>query len=76
MSKSVFEIIKSRRSVRTFDGKGLGAAERGEIEKMLAQGENPFGVEVKMLLLDKKEHGLSSPVVIGEDAYISAKVRR
>ncbi len=76
MSKSVFEIIKSRRSVRTFDGKGLAAAERGEIEKMLAQCENPFGVEVKMLLLDKKEHGLSSPVVIGEDAYISAKVRR
>ena len=76
MERSVFELIKERRSVRTFDGKGLAAAERDAIEKMLSGCTNPFGVDVRMVLLDKKAHGLSSPVVIGEDAYISAKVKR
>ena len=76
MSESVFDLIKRRRSVRTFDGVAPDSAELDAIEKMLSSRNNPFGVEVKMVLLDKKEHGLSSPVTVGEYKYISAKVKR
>lgn len=37
---------------------------------------NPYGIPVEFALLDAKEHGLSSPVIRGEELYIAAKVEK
>lgn len=70
------DAIRARRSVRTFDGRPLSAAHRELITKHLAESGNPFGVPVTIELLDAKAHGLSSPVIVGEKAYLAGKVRR
>lgn len=42
----IFEIIKSRRSVRSFDGSALSDAQACEIDKAIAGAEAPFGGKV------------------------------
>ena len=70
------EIIRKRKSVRSFDGTPLRAEDRAALETFTQTLQNPFGVPVKFRLLDAKEHGLSSPVIAGAEAYLAAKVRR
>jgi nitroreductase len=70
------EMIRKRKSVRSFDGAPLRAEDRAALEAFTQTLENPFGVPVEFRLLDAKEHGLSSPVVAGAKAYLAAKVRR
>ena len=68
------EAIRKRRSVRTFDGRPLGPAEK---EKILAYAEavqNPYELPIAWRMLDAAEHGLSSPVIVGEDTYIGGKM--
>lgn len=70
----LFETIKARRSVRTFDGTKISQADR---EKLIAYSktiENPYGIPVTFVILDAKENGLSSPVISGEDMYVLARV--
>lgn len=70
------EIIRQRRSVRTFDGRPLSAEDRSALEAYTATLVNPFSVPVTFRLLDVKEHGLSSPVIVGAETYLAAKVER
>ena len=72
----VKEIIKKRKSVRTFAGRPLSAEHLKALEKHIGSQTNPFGVPVVFRLLDVKEHGLSSPVILGEATYLAAKVKR
>ncbi|MBR1821058.1 MAG: nitroreductase [Clostridia bacterium] len=70
------ELIRQRRSVRTFDGKPLNVEDR---EKLLAYAEhieNPYGLPITWRILSAKEHGLSSPVISGTDTFIAGKLRR
>lgn len=76
MQPSIKDIIRSRRSVRTFDGSALRAEDSAALEAYIAQLRNPFGVPVTFRLMDAKTHNLSSPVIIGEQAYLAAKVAR
>lgn len=76
MNTSVKEIIRKRKSVRTFNGKVLDAEDKQKLEEYLKKVDNPFGVPVEFRFLDAKEHGLSSPVIVGTDCYVAAKVRR
>lgn len=76
MTFSVKEMIKQRKSVRTFDGKQLSSEDRNNLEKYIASLTNPFDVSVEFKLLDAKEHQLSSPVIVGEHTYLAAKVRK
>lgn len=69
-------LIRQRRSVRTFDGKPLSAEDRSALEAYTTSLTNPFSVPITFRLLDVKEHGLSSPVIVGADTYLAAKVRR
>ena len=70
------ELIRSRRSVRTFDGRELSAAQRADLCGFMADIPNPWGIPVEFRLLDAKEHGLSSPVlnragrVVGVASYL------
>lgn len=76
MEKSIVEIIKSRKSVRTYDGTPLSEEHKSEIESFIKNATNPFDVPVTFRVLDAKENGLTSPVIVGADTFIAAKVSR
>lgn len=76
MNKSVKELILSRKSVRTFDGNPLSEADRRDLENYVSGLTNPFDIPVAFSLLNAKEHGLSSPVIVGEKEYLAAKSER
>lgn len=76
MSFSAKEMIKQRKSVRTFDGKALSEEDRKKLESYVDSLTNPFGVEVDFRLLEAKENQLSSPVIVGEHTYLAAKVKK
>ena len=76
MKFSAKNMIRQRRSVRTFDGKPLSAEDRNKLEEYLGALTNPFDVPVEFRLLDAKAHKLTSPVIVGENLYLAAKVRR
>ena len=70
------EIVKTRRSVRTFDGNPLSAEHRDNLRAFADTIRNPYGIPVEFCFLDAKEHGLSSPVITGESMYVTAKVEK
>lgn len=72
----LIEIIKTRKSVRTFDGNTLSDVHRKNIEEYMKDIQNPFDIPVEFVLLDAKEHGLSSPVLSGERLYVAGKVEK
>ncbi len=72
----LLEIIKDRKSVRSFDEKPVSAEDRARLEKYMESICNPFGVPVSFVLLDAREKGLSSPVLTGESLYVAGKVRK
>ncbi|MDE5590783.1 MAG: nitroreductase [Acetatifactor sp.] len=76
MENSVKDIIRRRKSVRTFNGAALRKEDRQKLEQYLETLVNPFDVPVEFRFLDTKEYGLSSPVIVGTDLYIAAKVSR
>lgn len=63
MTFSAKNMIRQRKSVRTFDGKPLSDEDRKKLEDYINTLTNPFGVPVAFRLLDAKEHHLSSPVI-------------
>lgn len=73
---TISELIKERRSVRTFDGRQLSLDHRKLLQDHIENIQNPFGVSVDMRMLDAKENNLSSPVIVGENLYLAAKVKR
>ena len=70
------EIVKGRRSVRTFDGNPVSQEDREKLCAYIDGITNPFGIPVEFVLLDAEEYGLSSPVISGEKLYIAGKVRK
>jgi hypothetical protein len=76
MNDAPMELIRRRRSVRTYDGEPLAPDVREALLRALDAVRNPFGVPVTFRLLDAADHGLSSPVIVGEKTYLAAKARR
>ncbi len=72
----LLELIKTRKSVRTFDGNQISEEDRNSIEKYMQEVSNPFDIPVKFVLLDAEENGLSSLVLTGEKLYIAGKVEK
>ncbi len=73
---ALLDIIKGRKSVRTFDGRELTAEDRAKLEAYAAQIGDPFGIPVQFVFLDAGEYGLSSPVIAGEKLYVAGKVEK
>ena len=76
MPYSAIEAIQRRRSVRTYDP---APAPEKDIQALMDYIEaltDPFGGRVEFRLLDAKEKGLSSPVIVGEKLYFAAKAQR
>lgn len=74
--KALIDIVKGRKSVRTFDGTGINEEDRKDIENYITGITNPFDVHVEFILLDADKHGLSSPVLSGERLYVAGKVEK
>ena len=72
----IAELIRARKSVRTFDGTPLREEDRAKLAQYLTCIETPFDVPMEFRMLDAKAHGLSSPVVTGTELYAAGKVRR
>lgn len=70
----MLELIRTRKSVRTFDGKAVTENDRKKLTEYIKTITNPYGIPVEFVLLDAGEHGLSSPVIQGERLYIAGKV--
>ncbi|MBQ5330133.1 MAG: nitroreductase family protein [Oscillospiraceae bacterium] len=70
------ELIRTRKSVRTFDGRRITDEHRKLLSEYLKTIDEPFGIGVEFILLDARENGLSSPVILGEDMYLLAKAKK
>ena len=74
--KHVDMLIRSRRSVRTFDEKALNPEHLEKLCEWMAKVENPYGLPVEFKLLNSKEQNLNCPVVVGTDLYVGAKMKK
>lgn len=70
------KLIKTRKSVRTFDGRMISAEDRDKLCAYIKTIPNPYDIPVEFVMLDVEEHGLSSSVIEGEKLYIAAKVEK
>ena len=70
------ELIRHRRSVRTFDGTPLHPEDVEKLLRFADSIETPYDISVTWKLLSAKADGLSSPVIVGTDTYIAGKLRR
>lgn len=73
---AILELIGKRRSVRTFDGTALRPQDARKIIDFCGGAGNPYDVPIVWKLLDAATHGLSSPVIVGADAFIAGKLCR
>ncbi len=73
--KNSTELIKARRSVRTFDGRTLEEGTKEQLLSFATTIQNPFDIPVTFTCLNAKENGLVCPVVSGTDWYIGGKIR-
>ncbi|MBQ9032898.1 MAG: nitroreductase [Parasporobacterium sp.] len=73
---SILEQIRHRRSVRTFDGEEMKQEDLNGLLEFADTIKNPYGLPVKYKILKAKEHGLSSPVLHGEYAYLFGMIKQ
>ena len=66
--------VKTRRSVRTFDGRKLSESDLNTLFDIAKNIDNPYHIPVTIAFFDAKEKNLSSPVISGERDYVTAKV--
>jgi len=72
----LLKTIMGRKSVRSFDGKPVSAEDRECLEQYIRSIGNPFDIPIRFVLLDAKEHGLSSPVLSGETLFVAGIVNK
>ena len=68
--------MQKRRSVRSLDGTPLRADDAQKIMDFAKGADNPYDLPITWQRLDAKQHGLSSPVIVGTDTFIAGKMRR
>ncbi len=68
--------MRSRRSVRTFDGNALSHEDAEKMLNFAEKLENPYDLPITWKILDAKRYGLNSPVIVGTDTYIAGKMRK
>ena len=73
---TALELIGIRRSVRTYNGSPLTQRQLDSIRALTEGTDNPYGIPVRWHILNAKEKGLSSPVIVGEDTYLTGVIDR
>lgn len=76
MESSVRNLICRRKSVRTYNGAPLLEEDAKKLEEYMKSLKNPFGIPIDFRMLDAEKEKLSSPVVLGANVYVGAKVPR
>ena len=72
----VAELIRTRRSVRTFDGREVNKEDMEKLSAFMEKTDNPYEIPVEYKLLDAKAQGLTCPVVSGTNLYVGARIKR
>lgn len=72
--KNITELIATRRSVRTYDGRALDETTKEHLLSYANNIQNPFNIPVRFKLLDAKKDGLTCPVVSGTELYVGGKI--
>ena len=70
------DIIRKRRSVRTFDGVALRKDDADKIMEFAEKADNPYGIKITWKLLDANESSLNSPVIVGTNTFIAGKMSK
>ena len=73
---SNMELIRHRRSVRTFDGRALSAEDGQKILDYAEKTENPYNIPIEWKLLSAEKDGLTSQVIVGADTFITGKLKK
>ena len=73
---NTMELIRSRRSVRSFDGAAPDREQLDELLRYAAAVETPYALPIEWRILDAKAQKLSCPVITGTDTFIAGKLRR
>lgn len=74
--EQIAELVKSRRSVRTFDGRDVSTEDLERLSSFISKADNPYDIPVEFKILNSKEQKLPCPVVSGTNLYIGAKTKR
>ena len=72
----ILDVIRGRRSVRTFDGTPLRVQDAEKILDFANTASNPYRLSIAWKLLDTKTTGLSSPVIVGADTFLTGTMQR
>lgn len=70
----LIDIIKGRKSVRTFDGKGLSDEDLTKLREYAEGIDEIFDVSVEYVFLEGGKDGLESPVLVGDRLFVAGKV--
>lgn len=70
------DLVRGRRSVRTFDGNALSLEDKEKLQQFMSSIENPFGIKIQFSMLSAAASGLKSPVIVGTDSFVGGKVKR
>ena len=73
---SLLDLIKERRSVRSFDGRPLTEEDRKDIEEYAKTIEPLFDIPVGYAFLEGGKDGLGSQVLVGDRTFLAGKVKR
>lgn len=74
--KNIEELVRGRRSVRTYVEKEISAEDLEKLFSFIEQLENPYNIPIEFKLLDGKKQTLKCSVANGTDLYIGAKAKR
>ncbi len=74
--ENIKDLIKNRRSVRTYDGREITAEDKARLCAFMENIKNPYGIDVGFTLLDADKHGLKCPVTVGAELYMGGKIKR
>ena len=72
----LMQTMLRRRSVRTFDGRDLTPADQARVLMLCRESRNPFDLPITWRLLEGQALGLSSPVIVGSDTWLTGKLAR
>ena len=73
---NTLELVKSRRSVRSFDGKAPDKETVMDILQYAYTASNPYSLPITWKVMNAKKNGLSTPVISGTDAFIAGKMKK
>ena len=70
------ELVRGRRSVRTFDGRAVSRPDLEKLSSFMEQIDNPYDIPVEFKFLDGTKQKLKCPVISGTQLFIGAKAPR